>query len=459
MSQHYQANRSAWWSWPLTSLAVLGASGLWVGMAYRMGDVASLVPVMIVVMITGGILLWQVTLGKRWAVIALYVVGTLWLATSVRTRPLGEVGLDWQNGSKFILWCSFLAIGTLSIKRIAPFFLDPVMFCAVLYLGLAFLTVTISEAPFVTVVSVVVVVSYVLFACVIAEALSIRDIMLMMTWSMAAYCLISLLSALVVPDIAFPQTIGFDETASDLTRLQGLSGQPNQLGTISRAFMTFLIGSVYLGYLRRAFWVPMAFMGMGTLIATQSRTAFFALVIGCLSQISRRFLVPIVILIAIIALSIWLSGETTAILRMVGRGGSASEAESMAGRAELWQFTWKLIDARPLFGYGFNSFESYAGTVWTGESWAPIISPHNNYMALLYNTGYLLSLPWIAGYAILLYRWYADPYLPRDLFIIAVLVTGYAEPDLPGNSVVPTLSFFLVVVLDAKRRYMDASLT
>ena len=438
--------------WPWMVAAVIGGSCLWVGSLYIGRDVAPLVPVVIVGMTAGGFFVWHAALGKRWAVIGLYVVATLWISSSFRVRAVGDVGLDWQNGSKFMLSGVFLAIGLFNIRRVMRVCADPAMFCIVLYLALALLSVLYSEAPAVTVVTIGVIVSYLVLACVLVQVLSLRDVLVTTTLMLCgAYCLMNLLSAVVVPDIAITQPFG-DEYGR---RFQGLSGQPNQLGNVAKEGLLFLIAAAYFGFLRPALWAPMGFIAMVTLILTQSRTSFLALVIACGLQLPRRILTPIIVCVVLIAIGIFVSGQTTNILEMVGRGGNVQDAESMAGRTDLWQFSWGLITDRPWLGYGFNSFESFAGKVWTGDSWAPIVSPHNNYLALLYNGGIIGALPWIAVFAILLYRWYNDPFLPRDLVVISLLVNNFTEVDVPGNSIISTLSLFLVIALDAQRRLHD----
>ena len=168
-----------------------------------------------------------------------------------------------------------------------------------------------------------------------------------------------------------------------------------------------------------------------------------------------EFLIPMVVVIVMLALVIYLSGETTAIFALIGRDGSVEEAESMSGRAELWQFTWSLIVDRPWLGYGFASFEAYAGTVWTGDSWAAIVAPHNNYLSLLYNSGIIGGLPLLAMFAVLLYRWITKPYLPRDVITIAVLFAGYSEENFPAITIAVTLSVFMIIALDAKRSFLN----
>jgi O-antigen ligase len=210
---------------------------------------------------------------------------------------------------------------------------------------------------------------------------------------------------------------------------------------------------VYLGHLPRAVWIPLFILGTVTILATQSRTVLLVVILACISQLPRRFLILILILMLgmTLAISIYATGDTNEIYRMIGRGGEAQDTLTMAGRTELWAFTERLIVERPWLGYGFNSFETYAPSASTGEDRNDVVGPHNNYLSLLCNGGIIGAIPWIAVSVILLYRWFAMPFLPRDLFIIMVLLTGFPEVNLPNNLVIPTLSFFVLIAMDARR--------
>jgi O-antigen ligase len=176
------------------------------------------------------------------------------------------------------------------------------------------------------------------------------------------------------------------------------------------------------------------------------------LFIAGFAQLPKRIVLPIVTVVAMLVVSIHVSGETTEIMRLVSRDGSAQEAETMSGRLDLWEFTERMIADLPLLGYGLGSFETYAQIAWTGETRNDLVQPHNNYLALFYNSGILGSIPWIAAFILLLRRWFTTPFLPRDIFVVAILVTGYSEADLPSNSIMATFTFFIVIALDARRR-------
>lgn len=422
------------------------------------GEKAPIIPLLLVSGIAGSIVIWHAAHGKRWALITLYAVGILFISTSFRTRERGDIGLDWQVGLKFIFWLSYLAIGVLNVKRLAQFLGDPMTFCIVMYFLLAALSIVYSEAPLASTAYLTVVVAYFVFACVFVDYMSFRDVMLIVTWTLFIYTAINLLSVVLAPQIAYPQAVSVDVTGDDLDRLKGFTGHPNNLGGFTQVFMIFLIGSIYHGFLRRRLWIPMGLVGVLVIYLTHDRTAVLALIMASIMQLPRRILWPTITYMGFAAISILLSGETTAIFALVGRGGSASEAETMSGRTELWQFTAELIKARPWLGYGFDSFEAYAGTVWTGDDWAPVVSPHNDYLMLLYNGGILGAVPWVAAMVILLYRWFRHPYLPRDLMVFTILFKGFSEGDIPTITMIPTFSLFITLALEAKRWITQKSL-
>ena len=129
----------------------------------------------------------------------------------------------------------------------------------------------------------------------------------------------------------------------------------------------------------------------------------------------------------------------------------------MAGRAELWTFTWGLITQHPLIGYGFNSFEVYASQFWTGQVESGVAA-HNNYLSVLYSTGIAGMIPFVVGFLILLYRWIVTPDPPRDFWVLSALVCGYAEMDvLSSFAFVPSFLFFIVIVQEAHRNLVASA--
>jgi O-antigen ligase len=190
------------------------------------------------------------------------------------------------------------------------------------------------------------------------------------------------------------------------------------------------------------------------MLSTQSRGTLVAVFAGIFLIIPRRYLLIMTTLGLIGGIGVLVSGQTEAILALVGRNGDADEALDMAGRAELWKFVWGLIKQRPLLGYGFNSFEVYAGRLWTGQLGAGVAA-HNNYLSILYSNGVIGTIPFLATFCILLRRWIFESNPPRDFFVISTLVYGYSEIDMPSFAFVPSQLFFTIMALDAKRRLLQ----
>ena len=175
-----------------------------------------------------------------------------------------------------------------------------------------------------------------------------------------------------------------------------------------------------------------------------------SLVLGFLA-LSRRFLLPLILLVAFLAALVWFAGYSDAILSLLGRHGDADEAASMAGRSELWKFVWEQIKQRPFVGHGFNSFESTSSTLWYGQP-AASMEVHNTYVEVLYSCGFLGAVPVCAGVGVLLYRWIVNPDPPRDLIVWMVITSSFAEVQITTVAILPSLSFFLIVAMDVQRR-------
>jgi len=81
-----------------------------------------------------------------------------------------------------------------------------------------------------------------------------------------------------------------------------------------------------------------------------------------------------------------------------------------------------------------------------------VVATHSNYLSILFNTGILGAIPLACGYIVLIYRRMTRPDLPRDLYAFSILFYSFSEADVPAISIVPTLMFFVLLALDAKRR-------
>jgi O-antigen ligase len=443
------------WRWLLVIGAPIGAVLVWAGADEIGGNVATVLPVGLALAATATFIFWQAALSKHWALLTVLVGVVFLLDISFRSRDVGDPGLDWQNGAKLLAWGGMMVICVVNASRVLQFFAEPVMAAFGCYCVICLVSAVYSPVPLVSGSAAFGMIAYLGFACVIISEIPQRQWLLVLVWTFAAFSVVNLISGVVIPNVAYFQV---DPVASptDL-RFQGISGHPNALGRIATVFAMLVLVAAWRGFMRPILWVPMCMLAIGTTLLTQSRTSIFALVLAVFLQIPRRYLIPSVSLAVVCGAFILLTGQVDDVLSLVGRDGSADEALSMSGRADLWHFTWNLILDHPVTGYGFNSFESFAGTLWEGQS-ASSVATHNNYLSVLYSTGVVGTIPFLAGFALLLYRWRVQPDAPRDLFVINAILSGFSEIDvLSAIAPVPTLVFFLVVASDAWQRVPAAS--
>jgi O-antigen ligase len=307
-----------------------------------------------------------------------------------------------------------------------------------------------SPLPLLTTTSAIGIASYVAFGSLLAREVPQRTICLVLLWTFAAFCVVNVVSALVVPDVAYFQVDPIGEPGK--TRFQGISGHPNQLGEIATIFGLTTIAAAWWRYAKPVVWVPSLLLALGLIIVSGSRTSLLSLVLSLGLQMPRRYLLPIGAVVIILGGGIVLSGHLDTLMGLVGRNGDAAEAMTMSGRTELWDFSSSLISARPLVGYGFNTFEAYAGTLWTGNANAAVVATHNNLLSVLYSTGIFGAIPFVTGFAILVYRWAVRPSFVRDLFVINAILTSFSEADvLSLIAPVPTLIFIIFVALDVTK--------
>ena len=439
------------WGWLRLLGITLLVTALWLGSAAAAADnIALLLPLGIIGGLPIGVTLWKSARRAPWALTVLLVATVVLLSISFREREVGTAGLDGQSGLKFAVWLAILGLAALNVPRLVKLLADPVMMALACYTTVAILSTIYSPVPVVTASGAMGILAYGLFAGLLAESLTPRTIILALLLSLAALMVGNHIFGWLNPDVAY---VAVDpEGSPGVYRFRGFSGHPNTLGRQSTVFALVIFAAAYMRYIKPVIWVPLAALAVTTTLATESRTSLFALVLAVMFQIRGRYLVPMLGFGALIAIITLLTGGVDTILSMVGRDGSVSEAETMSGRTDIWHFATGLIGERPLTGYGFNSFEAYASTLWTGPK-ESATETHNNFISILYSTGLIGAVPFFAIMGLMLYRWIVSPFPPRDAFVVNVLFTSFSETDMPTNiTPVPTMIFFIFIAIDAYSR-------
>jgi O-antigen ligase len=423
---------------------------LWVGLLGSDvgGDIGYLLPAGALAAVAVGGITYHAALQKSRALLTILILCLVITPISFRIREQGAVGLDMQNGVKVLLWFMMLAVGAVNIKQfLVRLYIDPALAALAAFSLIALITSIYSPVPALTAMSSLSLIAFLGFAVLLVANVSFRRISLAVITVLAIICILNLVSAVALPDIAYLAT------DSGRFRFRGISGHPNTLARQAELFTMLLIASYYRGYIGRATFLLTTVLAVGTMLATEARTAIIGLVIPVVVCLGRRFILPIVIVAAAAAVLVLASGETDTLLSMIGRGGDASEAMSMAGRTDLWQFVLDQTAQQPWFGHGYNSFESVATEIYYGQNSAAAAT-HNNYLEVLYSTGIVGGVPFFTAIAILLYRWITQPYPPRDLIVLNAVISSFTEVDITTIAVLPTLLIFIVLARDSIDRGM-----
>lgn len=435
------------WRWPLIG----GVPILWIVAVLVGGNPGALFPLGLALLAGFGFLFWQAALGKHWALLTILLIAVIGLGITFRQREIGDPGLDGQTGLKILWWIGMLAVCLLRYDRLLAFINDRALSAFGCYCLIILLSAAYSPVPLVSLTSALGVTAYLLFGCLLARELDFRTIMVALLWSFAFVSILNVVAAFVAPDLAYLKDDPLDilKTRVPPVRLQGLMGQPNNLARFTSVYLIIVFAVAWRGYLRPGVWIPHSLLAVGVLWAAQSRTSIAALVLGLLLQLRRQYLLLLAFGGLVVTVVVLITGQLDTVLGLAGRDGTAEEALSMAGRADLWDFVWRLVTLRPIIGYGFNSFEAFAGTLWTGPT-ADGVAAHNNYLSVIYSTGLLGTIPFLSGFAILLYRRCTTPEILRDFFTANVLITGFSEIDCFSSiSFVPTLIYIVFLAADS----------
>lgn len=222
-------------------------------------------------------------------------------------------------------------------------------------------------------------------ALALGKHFSLRDIILWIFFTTAVYLLIG-----IVCEIAF----GTFRPFAPNYRFTGTI-HPNHQGM--NCALLLLTGFAAGGIVKRggAFFIVCAFVGMGFLVLTASRTAFVsgtvALVIYLGVALSRSSKLALLLAIGIgfCLLGLLLGDDLFLTLRkglLLGR--TDSDISSLTGRIPLWEEFFNYAQRRPLHGYGYASFltPSRIADISAALGWG-IPELHSAYFELLLSLG------------------------------------------------------------------------
>ena len=318
-------------NWPWFGIA-LAITLVWMVVCVIGGNLGSISPLGILALAGAGYVFWQAGFRRHWALITVLAAVLLLLDISFVSRDIGEPGLDAQNGMKLVAWAGLIGMSLLNTSRIMRHFRDPVILAFGCFFAICLISTLYSPVPLVTGTASLGMIAYLTFACLLVDEIPERTLYRTLFWTLATYCLANLLSALVLPDVAFHHVIGEPD---DVERLQGIAGQPNQLGRTASMFLMLTMIVAWRGYVRTIWWAPMILLGIVLTFWSGSRTAVLGVFLALLLQLPRRHLIVVGGVMILVIGGIIATGQVETIMGLVGREGSAEEAWTLVLTASI----------------------------------------------------------------------------------------------------------------------------
>lgn len=413
----------------------------------RNADLLALGPAVVGILLLGGFGIGRTGLRSRPLLLGVVVFVLIGLSVNFIVRPYGAANLNPQNALKLLVWVGLPLLCAPYWRQILAGLGDRAVALFAVYGVIGFASALYSPVPAYSAACGLSLIAYLGFACVLAQEFDAALLVKLGILALVPYLAANWLSAAISPATALMAEPG-------LPRLQGLSGQPNNLGDQAAGFLCLVIVAGQAGWLTRrlAYGVLLPF-GLVTLLATQSRTALLSVLgAGALVWLRRRrVLLPGLLALGLAAPLV----VDTVGLRTFSRNDHSQQIMTLTGRTQLWAFAWTRILQRPLLGHGLNSFQAAVVDEWYGNP-GDAVETHNNALSVLFSVGLFGFLPVAAAYGVLLTRWFTAPDLLRDLFVLRALIEGVAEASL-SMATMTLLLFFLALAIAARADIPGAS--
>lgn len=438
-------------------VAVLGGFAILFSLSLKAGEsVPGLValPALLMVGLLAGLLLLHACMGSVPATCAFLFALAFVNDALFRVREPGDIGLDWQNGLKFMLWGGAACIGLSRWTAAGPMFARPTVIIALCYLVIAVVSAFYSAAPTYSFGTAFGMLSMLLVAGALSQVPE-RLLLLWFSLSLALFVIVGWGVYFAIPQLGRSPFITAD--GSLIERICGLAGQANALGCVLAVYLGLVFLMWYRGHY--GLWVvaPLGALGLFTLLAADSRTALLAWMAAVAAVLARRSLWTWggsllagslgVILVAGVPLRT-LAGMSGGL----SRSGDPTELFTLTGRTEIWAFVWDKILLQPWFGYGYNS-SKFILPQFLGLPGLQVDEAHNTWLQNLLGTGIVGTAPLVLLVAVQLVLYVRAPDPFRDLFLFMALVWGVTVAGAFGSTpTVMTLAVFISLLRPAWSR-------
>jgi O-antigen ligase len=237
-----------------------------------------------------------------------------------------------------------------------------------------------------------------LIAAIIVSVRSVQDFKTLFDWT---WTLIGFVVAIVWLEVALWPARAIIHSSKSFFGFQ-IQGVLPAIDNNSVGEYGAILGIVALTRLlfptsNRRFYLVVFLIGMVTLVSTQSRSPLIGFLVASLLVLfaARRIgVVGLLIFLTPAILSLTDLGDL--LWQFFQRGQTAREFESVSGRAQLWEVSWKLFKEQPLFGYGAYAAGRFAviGKL-TDIGWTSLAS---TWLEVILGTGALGLLPFLGAF-------------------------------------------------------------
>jgi O-antigen ligase len=403
-------------------------------------------PFLTLIVLAGVIFLWMMASacgGSRAALIAYAALVVFITDAAFRSRAPGETSADWQNLLKFVVWLGAGSIGYFQMQPLRNVLSWPPPTWLLAFVVLCLLSSVYSLTPTYSLGCSLALLSLYPFASALVRKLSEAEILWTLVGALTAFLVTGWVVYYGLPPLgAVWEQV---DEGGVVLRMSGIAGHPNELGTLSAIQLGAIFLLWYVHRCRLAIAIPLAAIGLITLIASDSRTAMVELVLASAAVLLRRSPLALggALLAAALGLLICFAGSFSIdeLLGQVSRSGNANEVLSLTGRLEIWNFVLQRILESPIIGWGYNSSKFLL-------SQHPFVygltleTTHNVLLQVLLSVGLVGTLPVMALLVHLGIDLVRRPAPFRDFFYVASLVDALTESNVLGST--PTLFTLLL---------------
>ena len=187
--------------------------------------------------------------------------------------------------------------------------------------------------------------------------------------------------------------------AFEASRFQGLSGQPNSMGSFCMTAYPVLIWKYMRSLSSQKYLIILTAVVVGTLhLLTGSRGSFVGAVVGlCVWCLVKRDVARLLLILAIAALAAGYVLE----FRRGALQREETDVTALSGRPEFWTASYELLMERPLLGYGYgvegSVFRDWRFFDEQSQMWMASMPLHNGYLTVAMGGGVISFLIWFAA--------------------------------------------------------------